>query len=298
MVGSSIAYALVTEAIPTDIFIIDIAFELANANVLDLKDASALSTGVNIEIGSYDKLIDGDIVVISCGIAQKEGQTRTDLLNTNSEIIKSVINSIKETGKQVYIILVTNPVDILTHIAIKEANLPVGMVFGSGTLLDTARLRNAIAKDISVNTSNIHAYIMGEHGDTSFPVLSSVEVGGIPLSSMVHISDEYYEQISQKVRFSAYEIIKGKKATYYGIGSAISQICKAIINDENRIFPLSVRLEGQYGFHDVVAGIPVKLSAKGYEFIGEVALNDKEKQMMDNSVKVVIEGINSLNLSQ
>lgn len=293
-VGTSIAYSLLNQEISKHVMIYDIAEEVAKAHVYDLQDAANFTRGVKVTFNKYSDLQDGDIVIITCGAAQKVGQSRLDLLQINAGIIRDVIKSIKESGKIVYIMMVTNPVDVLTQIAVKESGLPEGFVFGSGTYLDSGRLRSAIADQLGVNPLNIHAYILGEHGDSSFPVLSSANVGGIDLEQFEEINEAYYNKIADSVRQKAYEIIKGKKATYFGIGSAVSKLVKCIIRDENRIFALSVPLTGQYNISGISMGLPVKLSSKGFEFIGEIRLSEKEKEMMTKSAEVLKENLSSI----
>lgn len=295
-VGSSIAYSILNQEIAHEILIIDIAEDMARAQVLDMQDASNFTHGVSVKYSNYDELDDGDIVVITCGVAQKEGQTRTELLAINAKIIRDVISKIKETKKNVYICMVSNPVDVLAYIAVNESGLPKSQVFGSGTILDTSRLRGAISRAANLNSNNVHAYIMGEHGDSSFPVLSSGNIANIPLEKFVPLNEAYYDEISSKVRNSAYEIIKGKKATYYGIGNAVAAICKTIIRNENKIYPLSVMLEGEYGYNDVSIGVPVMLNSQGYKIVGEVPLNKLEKEMFDKSVEVIKQNIKETNI--
>lgn len=290
-VGSSIAYSILNQELAKEIIMIDIATELVNAQVLDMQDAADFTHGIKVSVGDYSDIQQGDVIIITCGAAQKEGQTRLDLLNINVKIIKDVIQKIKSTGKQVYIVMVTNPVDILTHVAVKEAGLPKGMVFGSGTFLDSARLRVAIGDQLNVSPSSVHAYILGEHGDTSFPVLSSSTVGGMPLRNFISINDEYYNQIAEIVRDKAYDIIKGKQATYYGIGSAVARIVKSILNDENRIVPLSIELEGEYGYSNISIGVPAVLGANGAKSIGEIELDSNESLMFHNSVEIIKKNI-------
>ena len=276
-VGSSAAYSILTQEIANEIILIDINEQLVKSQVLDMQDSADFTQGVKVKGGSYEDLRDGDIIVITCGAAQKEGQTRLDLLNINAKIIRDVISKIKATGKQVYIVMVTNPVDILTYIAIKESALPQGLVFGSGTFLDTARLRVTIADELNVSTANVHAYILGEHGDSSFPALNSGSIAGIKLEKFYEINDELYDRMTEKVRDKAYEIINGKGATYYGIGSAVARIVKSIINDEKRISPVSIMLNGEYGLSDISIGVPATISSEGAKIIGEITLNDKER---------------------
>jgi len=294
-VGASIAYSILNQEIAHEILILDIAEEMAKAQVLDMQDASNFTHGVSVKYADYKDIDDGDIVVITCGAAQKEGQTRTELLGINAKIIRDVISKIKTTRKNVYVCMVTNPVDVLAYIAVKESGLPEAQVFGSGTILDTSRLKGAIGRDAHVNSNNVHAYIMGEHGDTSLPVLSSGNIANMPLDTFVKLNDQYYTDIAGKIRNTAYEIIKGKKATYYGIGNAVASICKTIIRNENKIYPLSVILKGQYNAKDVSIGVPVMLNSDGYKIVGEVPLNDLERNLFDESVKTVKANIQAAN---
>lgn len=294
MVGASSAYAVLIQEVSKEILLIDIAEELAQANVLDMNDAANFTNGVGVQYGHYSDLVDGDIVVITAGAAQKEGQTRLDLLNINAKIIRDIINQIKLTGKKVFILMVTNPVDVLTYIAATESGLPEGMVFGSGTFLDTARLRGLIHQDLNVNPINVHVYILGEHGDSSFPVLSSATIGGTRLANLVDINDDYRSELTNRVREKAYKIIQGKKATYYGIGAAVAKICRAIIRNENRIVPLSVTLNGEYGLSNVAIGVPAVLGANGVKVFKEITLDDLEKEQLAKSANIIKDSISQV----
>lgn len=294
MVGSSSAYCLLMQEVTKEILIIDIDEDMARAQVLDMHDAANFTNGAEIKYATYNDLADGDIVVITAGAAQKEGQSRLDLLNTNVKIIKDIVGKIKDTEKKVYILMITNPVDVLTYIAAKESGLPKGMVFGSGTFLDTARLRGMLHEDLGVNPINVHAYILGEHGDSSFPVLSSANIGGVSLSNIVNVDEAYRKETSTRVRETAYKIIESKKATYYGIGAAVSKICRAIIRDENRIIPLSVVLEGEYELSDLAIGVPAKLGSKGVDVYKEISLDDNEKELLKKSADIIKQAISQV----
>lgn len=283
MVGSSIAYAILNQEIAKEIVITDIAEDLAKGHVLDMQDAAQFTNGTKIQYGSYSSLQDGDVVVITCGAAQKEGQTRQDLIKINAGIIRDVIKSIRETNKQVFIVMVTNPVDIMTYIAVTESGLPGNMVFGSGTYLDTGRLRLAIGNKVKANAHSIHAYILGEHGDTSFALLSNSSVAGIDLNKLINVDENLYEELMQAVRGKAYEIIKGKKATYFGIGNAVAVIVRSIIRDEEIVIPVSVMLNNNYGQSDLCVGVPAKVSSSGAEIIGEVSFNQIEQDHFTKS---------------
>lgn len=294
MVGSSAAYAMVLQEVAKEVLLIDIAEDLAKANVLDMHDAANFTNGVEVKYATYSDLMDGDIIVVTAGAAQKDGQTRLDLLNINVKIIRDIVSKIKEVNKSVFILMVTNPVDVLTYIAATESGLPQGMVFGSGTFLDTARLRGLIHEDLNVNPINVHAYILGEHGDSSFPALSSATVGGVPLADIVNIDQAYRDDVAKRVREMAYKIIEGKKATYYGIGAAVSRICRAIIRDENRVMPLSVVLSGEYGLSGIAIGVPAKLGSNGVEIYKEVRLDEQEKALLQTSAEIVKNSINQV----
>jgi len=291
MVGSTAAYTMVVQETAKAVLLIDIAEDLAKANVLDMHDAANFTNGVEVLYATYSDLKDGDIIVVTAGAAQKDGQTRLDLLTINAKIIRDIVSKIKETKKSVFILMITNPVDVLTYIAATESGLPNGMVFGSGTFLDTARLRGLIHEDLNVNPINVHAYILGEHGDSSFPALSSANIGGVKLSEIITVDEAYRETVKSRVREMAYKIIEGKKATYFGIGAAVSRICRAIIRDEHRIMPLSVVLNGEYGLEGVAIGVPTKLSSGGAEIYKEVPLDIGEKQHLSESAKIIKDSI-------
>ncbi len=291
-VGSAIAFSLINKDIAQKIIMLDTNTSLLNSQILDLQDSTNFSDSVEIYSGDYADLIDGDMVVLACGVSQKREQSRSELLKENLVTVRSVISNIRHTGKQVYICVVTNPVDPLTYFAIKEANLPQGMVFGSGTLLDTSRLKICLRDMLDISHKNIHAYIMGEHGDSSFAVLSSADVGGIPMNMLMDI-ENVRDEIQSNVRDKAYEIIDGKGATYYGIGSAVAELCSYIINDEKRIATLSYLLEGQYGIYDVVLSAPVKVSSNGVEALQELEMNSVEIELMKESAKRIKEEISN-----
>lgn len=287
MVGSSAAYAIVNQNIAREVLLIDIAEELVASQVLDLEDASVFTYTTKVKVADYSDLVDGDIVVITSGSAQRDGMRRLDLLNINAAVIRSITENIRKTSKQVYILMVTNPVDILTYIVTKESGLPQNMIFGSGTYLDTARLQLILAKKLNVNPNNISAFVFGEHGDSSFPILGAAAISGVKLDRLLTLDDTLYEELATEVRQRAYEIIKGKKSTHFGIGAVVASMCRMIIRNENRIIPLTGLLEGHYGHTDVCCGVTAKLGAGGYEIYSEIPFNDKERELMDISVKIL-----------
>ncbi len=291
-VGASIAFSLVSEEIANEILIIDIAHDLARGQVADLQDASDFSFGTMVNQGDYTDLKDGDIVVITAGAAQKDGQTRLDLLQINVKIMRSILSQIKATNKNLFLIIVSNPVDILTQLAIEESGLSESQVFGSGTYLDTGRLRVHLSKKLGVNPHSVHAYVMGEHGNSSFPVLSKASIGGIPLEKFMDIENQAYEQIAETVRKRAYEIIADKQSTNYGIGAAVGELCRIILRNEKRILAISTMAHGYYGQENVCFGMPVRLGSDGVKFLGEISLNNHEKKMLDKSCELLKESRN------
>ncbi len=292
-VGISIAYSLVTHEIVNQVGIYDINTNLALGQVYDLQDASSFFSSTKVSFMDYKDLHDGDIVVIACGKAQNPSQTRIDLLNDNIKIAKSVFNQINQTNKNVYVIVVTNPVDIITYFACKELNLPEGKVFGSGTVLDSARLRYLISEQLNVNPIDVTAFVVGEHGDTSFPVLSNANIGGINIDNFININKEYYREVNEKVRNRAYEIISLKGYTQFGIGVAVSQMIRSIVRNENKIFTLSVPVKGQYNLNDLVISIPVQLNYQGFNYVKDLVFNEEESDMFYRSAIHIKESINS-----
>ena len=294
MVGATISYALLNQQIAESIYIIDIAKELVAAQTLDLRDASSFSEGTKVHTGGYQDIQDGDIIVVTAGKAQEEGQTRLDLIDANVKIMRSIASEIRQTGKQVYIIVVANPVDILTKLAIEECNLPRGLVFGTGTYLDTVRLRVELSQRFNVSPESIHAYILGEHGDSSFPYLSGATVGGTQLSDFMEVNEAAYQELSEIIRSEAYKIISGKGATYYGIASAVAKIIKSILRDESRIIPLSVNLAGHYSEADVSIGVPAVIGKQGVKIMKELVFNGIEQELFNRSVGVMMENLKSI----
>ncbi len=296
MVGSSAAYSIINQNIAREVLLIDIAAELLASQVLDLQDSSVFTHTTKVKVADYSDLVDGDIVVITSGSAQREGMRRLDLLNINAGIIRSITETIKNTGKKVFIIMVTNPVDILTYIVTKESGLPQSMVMGTGTYLDTGRLQLVLAEKLQVNPTNISAFVFGEHGDSSFPVLGGATLAGVKLENALTLDDILYEELAKQVRDRAYEIIKGKKSTHFGIGAAVASMARMIIRDENRIIPLSALLDGHYGHSDVCAGVTARLGASGYEISTEIELTEKEKELFQNSVTILKDKYSEMSL--
>lgn len=279
-VGAHIANASVNKNIPAEFLLIDQNQEFETAQVLDLCDSLLFSHNSRVYSANFsdEKVKNADIFVITAGANQKPGETRIDLLNKNIEILKSIKKSLVTLKKSAIVILVTNPVDILSTVASEIFELPSSQVFGSGTLLDTARLRWRLARKFDKNIANVHGYVLGEHGDSEFVAWSTVE-------GAEEISRENKDKIEKLVREEAYRIIEGKGATYFGIGAAVAEIIEVILNNSEKVLPLSVVLNGEYGISNISLGVPVKLGEKGVSKIIELDLPKEELKKLQNSAK-------------
>lgn len=290
-VGSSYAYALVLQGIGEELGIIDINREKTEGDALDLSHALAFNAPKKIYAASYEDCADADIVCITAGAAQKPGETRLDLVSKNLRILKGIVDPIMASGFDGIFLVASNPVDILTYATWKFSGLPKERVIGSGTSLDSARFRQSIAELVGVDARNVHGYIMGEHGDTEFPVWSHTNVGGLQIYEWVrqnkNVDEEQLVELFFQVRDAAYEIIQKKGATYYGIGATLARITKAILNNEQAILPLSVLMEGHYGLEDVYIGSPAVIGRNGIVQIIEIPLNDSESEKMHLSASTL-----------
>ena len=246
-----------------------------------------------IKAGDYDECKDAHIVVITAGVPQKPGETRLQLAEKNTSIIKNITENIMKSGFNGVIVVATNPVDLMTYVVSKVSGLPKNQVIGSGTVLDTARLRFILSEKLNVYSKNIHAYIMGEHGDSSFVPWDHAYVGCKKIKDVVKEkgkSVEELEEIHKQVVNAAYEIINKKRATYYGIGMCLSKICKAIIDNDNSILTVSTYLkDGEYGQDDIFIGVPAIVNAKGVRELLELELTKEEQEKLDNSCKIIKE---------
>ncbi|MEG0824105.1 MAG: L-lactate dehydrogenase [Erysipelotrichaceae bacterium] len=294
-VGMSAAYSLLNQGGIDELVLVDLDTEKAIGEAMDLNHGLAYAPGnVTINAGSYDDCKDAAMVIITAGAAQKEGQTRLDLTKINTRIMKGIVESIMKSGFDGIMLIASNPVDLMSYVAWKVSGLPRERVIGSGTTLDTARLRYLMSKYLNVSTNNIHAYIMGEHGDSSFVPWTHSYVGCKNLLEILDsknkpLSDlhEIYSQVQQ----AAYEIISRKRATYYGIGLALARIVHAILDDENVILTVSTYLDGEYGHEGIYIGVPAVVNRDGVKEIMELDLNSVDKAKFDNSCKVLNETI-------
>ncbi|WP_323062306.1 L-lactate dehydrogenase [Limosilactobacillus reuteri] len=287
-VGSSYAFAMAQQGIAEEFAIVDIIKERTEGDAMDLEDATAFTAPKNIYSADYDTCKDADLVVITAGAPQKPGETRLQLVDKNLKIIKSIVEPIVKSGFDGIFLVAANPVDILTYAVQKLSGFPKNKVVGSGTSLDSARLRVALGKKLHVDPRDVIANIMGEHGDSEFAAYSSATVGGKPLLDIAKdegISEDELLKIEDDVRNKAYEIINRKGATFYGVATALMRISKAILRDENSVLPIGAPMNGEYGLNDLYIGTPAVVNASGVAKVIEVPLNDREKKAMADSAK-------------
>lgn len=305
-VGSSYAYAMALQGIAEEFGIIDVVKERTEGDALDLLDATGYTYPKKIYSAEYSDCKDADLVVITAGAPQKPGETRLDLVNKNLRILSTIVKPVVESGFQGIFLVAANPVDILTYATWKFSGFPKERVLGSGTSLDTARLRVAMADLTGIkDPRSMHAYIMGEHGDSEFAAYSSASIGSLPFLDWAEehdVSKETLEKIEDDVRNKAYEIINKKGATFYGVAAALARISKAILRDEDTVLPVSAYMDGQYGINDVYIGTPAVVCADGIKQVIEVPLNEEEQTKMTESAKtlkqVLNDGLKNLEESQ
>lgn len=300
MVGASYGYSLTNQGLVNELVFIDVNKEAAQAQADDiLHGTSFLPTQPKIYAADYDTCGDADIICITAGAAQKPGQTRLDLVKINVSIMKSIIAEIKKTDFNGILLIASNPVDIMAYVAQKESGYPVHKVIGSGTTLDTARFRVNLGQYLGYNPTNIHAYIIGEHGDSSLPVWSTATVGQKPLLDVVAQSNGKYDMDGlttcfEEARDAAYKIIKGKGATYFGIGVALARITKAIFQDQEAILTCSTLLNGEFNQKDIYIPVPVLIGANGVREVQDLKITQAEEDRLTASVNSLKEILNSL----
>lgn len=293
-VGMSMAYAMLNRGGIKELILIDIDKEKTKGEEMDLSHGLPFAhQKMIIKAGDYDECKDAEVVVITAGIAQKPGQTRLELAETNTRIMKSITQSIMASGFNGVIVVASNPVDLMTYVVSKVSGLPKNQVLGSGTVLDTARLRYIMAEYLNISSKNIHAYVMGEHGDSSFVPWEHAYVGCKGVKDVMKDNNypmEDLEKIHKNVVNAAYEIINKKKATYYGIGVALTRLVKAIIENENCILTVSTYLkDGEYGQDDIYIGIPAIIGENGVRELVKLDLTLEEQAKLDNSCKIIKE---------
>nr|WP_220477115.1 L-lactate dehydrogenase [Limosilactobacillus rudii] len=286
-VGSAFAYAMVNQGLSEELVIINHTESKAIGDAMDLEDAIPNLSPLRIDAGDYSACKDADIVVLCAGAPQKDGETRLQLVTKNIKIVTDITKKVVETGFNGIFIVAANPVDVMAYAVLKQSGFPSEQVISSGTSLDTARLKVALAKRFNVDPQDINVNILGEHGDSEFAAYSSANISGIPLLSLISqkgINLQELFDIENQVRNKAYRIISKKGATYYGVATAIARIAKAILRDESAVLTVGCCLEGAYGYNDIYIGTPAVIGAGGIESIIELPLNVLEKNEMETSV--------------
>ncbi|MBR1663171.1 MAG: L-lactate dehydrogenase [Ruminococcus sp.] len=303
MVGMSFAYSLVNQGgICNELVLIDLNKKRAEGEAMDLNHGLAFAkSNMRIYCGEYADCKDADIVVIAAGVAQKEGETRLDLLKRNTEVFRSIITPVVKSGFDGIFLVATNPVDIMTRVTFELSRFGASKVIGTGTSLDSARLRYLLGDYFTVDPKNIHAYVIGEHGDSEFVPLSQVMLATKRVTGILDDKSNMYnyedmQKIEEEVRTAAYKIIEAKNATYYGIGIALTRIVKAILGDENSVLTVSAKLSGEYGTKKVFIGVPCIIGRNGVKEIIELELTDEEREKFHASASLLDEAFEGLGI--
>lgn len=296
-VGATTAFALMNSGVATEICLFDINMDKAMGEVMDLVHGTSFVKPVNIYAGNIDETKDSDIVIITAGAAQKEGETRLDLIAKNYNIFKGFVPQIAEASPNAILLVVSNPCDVLAYITYKLSGFPSERVIASGTVLDTSRLKYVIGKYLNVNNNNVHAYVLGEHGDSEVVSWSTASIAGESFDEYakkfnLEWDKEVKAVIESDVKNAAYEIISRKNATYFAVALAVNRIVEAILRDENTILTISCLMKGEYGIDDVYLAVPTILNSAGVVRVVNPEINDEEElKKMQESAKVLREHI-------
>ena len=302
-VGASCAYTFMQSGLFGEMVLIDVNIEKAEGEAMDLNHGLPFRSPMKIYAGDYSDIADAYIIIIAAGANQKDGESRLDLLGRNANIMKRITDNILKVNREAILLVVSNPVDILTYMILKFSGFPPERVIGSGTVLDTARLKFLVGRELDVDNRNVHTFIIGEHGDSELAVWSSANISGIDLCDYVKLSGKctdmdclyplYYE-----VRDSAYNIIKRKGATYYAIAEAVLRICECIGRDEHSVLSVSTLCNGHYGINDICIGVPSLVGRSGVEKVLDIPLDDYEKLQLQKSVFALSELLESLDIKK
>ncbi len=300
-VGASSAFALMQSGLFSEMVLLDVNRDRAEGEALDIVHGVPLTKPMKIYAGDYDDIVDAAIIVITAGANQKPGETRLDLVKRNVAIFKTIIPEIANRNSRGMLLVVSNPVDIMTYVTLKISGFPKSRVIGSGTVLDTSRLKHLLGEHLGVDHRSVHAFIIGEHGDSEIAAFSSANVSGIPVHEFCELRGFYHhekatKEFAEKVKNSAYVIIQKKQATYYGIAMAVKRICEVILRDEKSILPISNLMEGAYGIRDVVLSMPAIVGKDGVEMQVPIALSEQELKSLQESADILKEVIDGLSL--
>lgn len=299
-VGASIAFSLVQEEMFSELVLIDINQTKAEGEAMDLSHGLPFVHPMKIYAGTYADLADCFLIIITAGAGQRPGETRLELVRKNVEIFRDMIPQITAVTQDARLLIVSNPVDVMTYAAWKLSGYPPEHVIGSGTVLDTARLKYLLGAHLGVDSRSVHAFIIGEHGDSELAVWSSANISGVDLDSFCDIcgacDGETLHRLYEDVRTSAYKVIEKKGATYYAIALAVTRIARAIVREEHSVLPVSAYVNGHYGVSDVYFGVPSIVGAEGVEKVLDIPLNGSEQQQLEHSVQTLKDVIAGLDL--
>jgi len=300
-VGSSSAFSLMHSGIFSELVLIDSNHARAEGEAMDLSHGLPFARPMKIYAGSYDDISDCALIIITAGAGQKPGETRLDLVHKNIAIFKTIIPEIIKRNSEAILLVVSNPVDILTCAALKLSGFPAGRVLGSGTVLDTARLKHLLGKHLQVDSRSVHAFIIGEHGDSELAVWSGATISGVPLDHFCELRGHYDHEAAdhrlyREVRDSAYEIISRKGATYYGVAMAVNRIATAIVRSEHSVLPVSTLLTGQYGISGLCMSIPAVVGQTGVETVLDIPLSPTEQNALCRSAETLKSVLDDLSL--
>lgn len=288
-VGSATAFALMESGLFSEMVLIDVSRDKAEGEALDISHGLPFAKPMQIYVGEYEDIADASVIIVAAGAGQKPGESRLELARKNVGIFGTVIPHIAEHNREGIILVVANPVDVLTYAAYKLSGFPKNRVFGSGTVLDTARLKYLLGEHLEIDSRSVHAYIIGEHGDSELAAWSSANVSGVPLDNICEMRGYYrhvseMRRIEEEVKNSAYKIIEKKGATYYGIAMSVRRICEAIVRDEKSVLPVSGIHTGNDRECDVAYSMPVIIGKNGVEGEVPIELDDEEREALDKSV--------------
>lgn len=291
-VGAATAFTLMQSKLFSELVLLDANHDKAVGEAEDIGHGIPFAGEMDIYAGNYDDIADCSMIIITAGANQKPNETRLDLVQKNVAIYKNILSEITKRNYEGILLVVSNPVDILTYVAQKLSGLPERRVIGSGTVLDTARLKYALSQQLDVDSRNIHSFIIGEHGDSEIVAWSSTNISGVPLDQFLEMRGHMHpdmdkQEIAEKVKNSAYDIIAKKDATYYGIAMSVRRICECMIRDEKSILPISTSMHGDFGIEDVCLSMPTILSAEGMETHIPIKLNEREQESLKQSASTL-----------
>ena len=298
-VGATCAFSLMQSALFSEMVLIDIDVHKAEGEAADLNHGVPFHAPMEIYAGDYDDLVDASLIIITAGAGQRPGETRLDLVEKNTRIFRSILSEIVRYNSDAILLVVTNPVDILTYETLRYSGFPENRVIGSGTVLDTARLKYLIGKELGVDFRNVHTFIIGEHGDSELPVWSSANISGVDLdhycaSCVEGPGNARLRELFSEVKSAAYRIIEGKGATYYAIAESVRRIAEAVMRDEDTILPVSTLLTGQYGICDICLSLPCVIGANGIHRVLEIPLSEEEYTRLHRSAETIQQVIESV----